>query len=65
MACTPELVLLVRQAIQAAMDGDYDVSKYTNEELAGDLIAYEYTVETESYEDVLEAVKEVRKGIIT
>jgi hypothetical protein len=41
------------------------MSKHTDEELAGDIAAYEYTVETEAYEDILAAVKIVRGNIIT
>lgn len=65
MTCSPQLILLVRQAIQAAKDNDYDMSRHSDEDLAGDIAAYEYTVEGESFEDILEAVKIVRKGIVT
>lgn len=65
MTCTPELVKLVREAIQAAADNDYDISRHSDEDLAGDLAAYEYTVENETYEDILEAVKIVRGRIVT
>jgi hypothetical protein len=61
MTCTPQLVLLVRQAIQAAADGDYDLSNYSDEELTNDLLTFEDSVSTESFEDVFAAVKEVRK----
>jgi hypothetical protein len=65
VTCTPQLVLLVRQAIAAAVDNDYDVTTYSDEDLAGDLAAYEYTVEAEAYEDILEAVKIVRGRTVT
>ena len=61
MTCTPQLVKLVRDAIAAAAENDYDMSGYSDEDLAGDLAAYEHTVETESYEDILEAVKVIRR----
>jgi hypothetical protein len=56
------LIKNVRDAIQAATDNGYDTSKYTNEELAGDLKAYEYSVEDETFEDILEAVDSIRGG---
>jgi hypothetical protein len=55
------LVKLVRDAIQAAKDNDYDMSGHSDEDLAGDLMAYEYTVENESFENILAAVKVVRR----
>lgn len=65
MTCSPQLVLLVRQAIQAAKDNDYDMSKHSDEDLAGDIAAYEVSVENEAFEDILEAVKIVRGRIVT
>jgi hypothetical protein len=58
------LVQRVREALKAATEGDYDVSvqAYTDFDLACDLMAYETSVETETFENVLKAVKEVRYG---
>jgi len=53
----------VTEALQAAKDGDYNMDDYNDEELAGDLIAYEESVETEDFADVLESVKKVRHTI--
>jgi phage shock protein A len=53
----------VREALQAAKDNDYDMSDYNDEELAGDLLAYEADVEEETFEDVLASVKKVRKDV--
>jgi hypothetical protein len=53
----------VIDALQAAKDNDYNMFDYSDEELAGDLIAYEEDVENEDFADVLESVKRVRHTI--
>jgi hypothetical protein len=53
----------VTDALQAAKDNDYNMFDYSDEELAGDLIAYEEDVENEDFADVLESVKRVRHTI--
>jgi hypothetical protein len=62
MAVDPVLLAKVRDNIQAAKDGDYDMSGYTDEDLAGDLSAFASDLEKENYEDILAAVKELRHG---
>jgi hypothetical protein len=54
------LIERIRSAINEAGENGYDTNTYTDDELACDLLAYEVSVENETYEAVLKAVKEVR-----
>jgi hypothetical protein len=47
--------------MQAAEDGDYPLKDFTDEELAFDLLAYAEDIVHEKFEDVLWAVREIRR----
>ena len=56
------LIDKIRENIEAARENQYDLSNYSDEELAGDLIAYAADVEGETFENILAAVKEYRNA---
>lgn len=59
----PTLVALVAEAYGNAMENDYDLSTWTDEEIAGDMAAYDADIENYEYEDILEAVIEFRASL--
>jgi hypothetical protein len=50
----------VRDNINSALEGGFIFDDYTDEDLAGDLIAYAEDMENKTFEQVLQAVKAVR-----
>jgi hypothetical protein len=62
MAISEELMKKISDNIKDASDNEYNIDDYTDEELAGDLLAYAEDCENETYEDILATVKEWRKN---
>jgi hypothetical protein len=60
MAETSTIIKYVRDNILDALENDFSFDDYTDEELAGDLIAYAENMENKTFEEVLAAVKAVR-----
>jgi len=60
MADTSTIIKYVRDNITDAIDNGYNFNDYTDEDLAGDLIAYAENMENKTFEEVLAAVKAVR-----
>lgn len=58
---TKTLAELVKENIDEAIANGYDLTGYTDEELAGDLIAYAIDLQDEDYYEVTKAVKEWRQ----
>jgi hypothetical protein len=60
MADTSTVIKLIRDNIQTALEGGYTFDDYTDEDLAGDLVAYAEDLENKTFEQILHAVKAVR-----
>jgi repressor of nif and glnA expression len=60
MAHTNTVIKMVRDNINSALEGGYNFDNYTDEDLAGDLVAYAADLENKTFEQILQAVKAVR-----